>query len=234
MGSIIPYINPTNQGIFRGSSAHLLICLAFRCPWSGHLRHSPPPRSWLKSQVLWLQEIRNSTKKNGVKLTSCSLCWWMLSPQIARKSTTIQERKRNGLILSMKSWLVNDGIFVMVYAIIPTSLGRISKNKTKQQNRDLFHMAQASLRRKHNKNPTAWGHDSETFSSRAYVQVSTTALTSQRGKAVRCWVQIASTNWGFQRIGKKRAASNDCDFETHTRLDVSFVSSKIYWRKQFW
>lgn len=81
----------TNSFLQKGNvgKTHLLICLAFRSPWSRYLRHSPPPRSWLKSQVLWLQEIRNSTtKKNWLKLTSCSLCWWMLSPQIARKSTT--------------------------------------------------------------------------------------------------------------------------------------------------
>ena len=80
----------TNSFLQKGnvSKTHLLICLAFRSPWSRYLRHSPPPRSWLKSQVLWLQEIRKLTKKNWLKLTSCSLCWWMLSPQIARKSTT--------------------------------------------------------------------------------------------------------------------------------------------------
>ena len=84
----------TNSFLQKGnvSKTHLLICVAFRSPWSRHLRHSPPPRSWLKSQVLWLQEIRKLTKKSWLKewlkLTSCSLCWWMLSPQIARKSTT--------------------------------------------------------------------------------------------------------------------------------------------------
>lgn len=55
----------TNSFLQKGNvgKTHLLICLAFRSPWSRYLRHSPPPRSWLKSQVLWLQEIRNSTKK---------------------------------------------------------------------------------------------------------------------------------------------------------------------------
>ena len=55
----------TNSFLQKGnaSKTHLLICLAFRSPWSRYLRHSPPPRSWLKSQVLWLQEIRKLTKK---------------------------------------------------------------------------------------------------------------------------------------------------------------------------